>query len=250
VVTFKDLFSSAAASYARFRPAYPAPLFAWLGENLERRRLAVDVGTGSGQVAVALASHFDAVLAVDPSEAQLANAVAHPRVEYRRAAAEATEAATASADLLVAGQAFHWFRQEPFFAEVRRVVRPGGLFAVWCYALARISPEVDAVVGELYQDYLGPYWQPERGLVESHYREVIFPASFLELPAPPFEMQQLWRLEHLVGYLGTWSPLESYQRAKGVNPLEAILPQLTRAWGPAATEREVRWPVGLRAFRL
>jgi len=246
---FKDLFSAGAAAYAQFRPSYPPALFDWLAKTAARREAAIDVGSGNGQAAVALAERFQRVLAVDPSAAQLANAMAHPRVEYRRAPAEATRAPTDGADLIAAGQAFHWFRHEAFFEEVRRVARPGGqaLLAVWCYAMARITPEVDAVVDELYTDYMGPYWEPERRLVEGLYRQVEVP--FEELPVPAFDMRAAWAFEHLVGYLGTWSPLERYIEAHGRNPIEAVLPRLERAWGDAA-DRAVTWALGVRAFRV
>ena len=83
-MTFKDLFSERPDPYARYRPTYPAAVFEWLAAQAPSTVLAVDVGTGNGQAAVALAEHFDRVLGLDPSEAQLANARAHPRVEYRR----------------------------------------------------------------------------------------------------------------------------------------------------------------------
>ena len=51
---FKDLFSLQAADYARFRPVYPPELYAWLAAQAPARQLAVDVGTGNGQAAIAL----------------------------------------------------------------------------------------------------------------------------------------------------------------------------------------------------
>src|SRR4029079_18173978 len=109
---------------------------------------------------------------------------AHPRVQYRQAPAEALGLDDGCADLVVAGQAFHWFQQAPFFAEVRRVLRPGGVLALWCYGLMAITPAIDALVLELYQQELGPYWEPERKLVEEGYRQVAVP--FTELAAPAF----------------------------------------------------------------
>jgi SAM-dependent methyltransferase len=247
MATFKDLFSATASDYARFRPHYPATLFAWLAEQAPARGVAVDMGAGNGQAAVALAAHFQRVIAVEPSAAQLASAPADPRIEYRRGAAEATGLADASADLLVVAQAFHWFAQEPFFAEVQRVVRPGGLLAVWCYGLATITPELDALVHELYETFLGPFWEPERRLVEDGYRAVRFP--FAELSVPTFQMHLRWSFEHLIGYLSTWSALQRYIRERGDNPLEAMFPRLEQAWA-GAPERDVSWPLGVRAFRL
>src|SRR3982751_6124992 len=106
MTTFKDLFSLQASDYARFRPVYPPELYAWLAAQTPARRLAVDVGTGNGQEAVALGAHFDAVIGVEPSDEQRANATAAARVEYRRGTAEATGVDAASADLLTVAQAF------------------------------------------------------------------------------------------------------------------------------------------------
>jgi SAM-dependent methyltransferase len=244
---FKDLFSRQATDYARFRPTYPPELFAWLAAQAPARRLAVDVGTGNGQAAVALAAHFDRVIGVEPSAAQIASAARAPHVEYRQGGAEATGVDAASADLLTVAQAFHWFKHDAFFAEVRRVVRPGGALAVWCYGLARITPAVDAVVHELYEDLLGPYWDPERRMVEDGYRSVAFP--FEELAAPSFAMHLDWSFEHLIGYLGTWSPRPRFRAERGQDALEIVLPRLEAAWAGAG-ERPVLWPLSVRAFRL
>lgn len=247
-VTFKDLFSAKAGEYARFRPRYPADLYAWVAAQPRERRLAVDVGTGNGQAAVELARHFERVVGVDPSAEQLANATPAANVTYRVGGAEATGVEPgSSADLLTAAQAFHWFKQEAFFAEVRRVVRPGGCLAVWCYGLTAISREVDAAVHELYEDRLGPYWEPERRLVEQGYRLERFP--FEEIAAPSFEMRLDWTIEQLIGYLGTWSPLKRYREARGADALAESLPRLRAAWGEAET-RAVTWPISVRAFRI
>jgi SAM-dependent methyltransferase len=245
--TFKDLFSLQAADYARFRPVYPPELYAWLAAQVPARQLAVDVGTGNGQAAIALTEHFERVIGVEPSEGQLANATPAPRVEYRRGAAEATGLDAASADLLTVAQAFHWFKHDAFFAEVRRVVRPGGCLALWCYGLTTISPQVDAAVHYLYEDLLGPYWEPERKMVEVGYRNIAVP--FDEIRAPAFAMQLSWTFEHLLGYLGTWSPRKRFLAERGKDALELAFPRLREAWG-AYGERPLSWPLSVRAFRL
>jgi SAM-dependent methyltransferase len=236
-----------AADYARFRPVYPPELFAWLAGQAPPRQLAVDVGTGNGQAAVALAPHFQRVIGVEPSDEQRANAAPASNVAYRRGTAEATGVEAASADLLTVAQAFHWFKHDAFFAEVRRVVRPGGLFAFWCYGLTSISPEVDAAVHVYYEDLLGPYWEPERKLVEQGYRGITVP--FDPIAVPDFAMQLSWSFEHLIGYLGTWSPRKRFLAEKGKDALELAFPRLRDAWG-AHGERSVSWPLSLRAFRL
>ena len=247
---FKDLFSLQAADYARFRPIYPPELYACLAAKAPARRLAIDVGTGNGQAAIALAAHFERVIGVEPSDGQRANATPAPHVEYRPGTAEATGLDAASADLLTVAQAIHWFKHDAFFEEVRRVVRPQGLFAFWCYGLTTISPEIDAAVHFYYEDLLGPYWEPERRMVEDGYRNIAVPFDpIAPIAIPPFAMQLSWTFEHLIGYLGTWSPRKRYLETHGNDALELAYPRLREAWG-ATGERPVRWPLSVRAFRI
>jgi SAM-dependent methyltransferase len=150
---------------------------------------------------------------------------------------------------MIAAQALHWFDQQAFFSEARRVLRPGSALAFWCYGLATITPEIDALVHELYEDELGPFWEPERRLVEDGYRSIVVP--FEELPTAPFHMRMSWTLAELVGYFGTWSALQrciKEQPTRG-NPLERMFPRFEQAWGPSP-QRAVTWPLAIRAFRL
>ena len=95
-MTFKDHFSGHASGYREARPSYPPELFAWLAQQAPARALAWDAGCGNGQAAVALAAHFEQVLATDPSAAQVEQAQLHPRVSYRVEPAEACSAVPAS----------------------------------------------------------------------------------------------------------------------------------------------------------
>jgi SAM-dependent methyltransferase len=246
-MAFKDLFSGHAADYARFRPSYPPELFAWLADVSPARDVAVDLGAGNGQAAVGLADHFERVIGIEPSAEQLANARPHANVEYLVATAEATGLTDGAVDLLLAAQAFHWFDRERFFSEARRVLRPGGVLALISYALSRITPDVDAVVDELYAS-LDPYWEPERRLVEDGYAGVEVPFAVLDTPA--LDMRSSWSVDDLIGYLGTWSALRKIVAAEGQNPLDAIRPRLVAAWGTSATRRDAVWPLSIRAFRV
>ena len=132
--SFKDYFSDAAASYATFRPRYPAALFDFVATLPIRRGTVWDCATGNGQAAIPLAEHFDRVIATDASADQIAHAEPHPRVSYRVALADASGLEVASSvDLVTVAQALHWFPLDRFFGEVRRVLVPDGVLAVWCY---------------------------------------------------------------------------------------------------------------------
>ena len=243
---FKDLFSAQSVDYARYRPVYPSALFDYLATTAPSRGVAWDCGTGNGQAAIALAERFDRVAATDVSDKQIGKAAPHPRISYRIAPAETSGLADSSIDCITVAQAFHWFRQEDFFTEVRRVLRSGGILAIWSYNLCRITPEVDAEVLHLYRDLLGPWWEKERALVEEGYASVTLPLQ--ELPAPRFKMSADWTVDHLIGYLGTWSALQSCISKGGYNPLIEMEPLLRNAWG-ADPARTVSWELSLRICR-
>ncbi len=245
---FTDHFGSVAGAYAHYRPTYPAPLFAWLAGVAPARQRAWDCATGTGQAAIGLAAHFAEVVATDASASQLAAARPHPGVHYRLAAAENSGLEAGSLDLVTVAQAVHWFDRPRFFAEVERVLRPGGVLAVWSYGIPALEGEgPDALLQHFYADIVGPYWPPEKALVESGYRDLVLPFGSLE--APPFAMEATWTLEQLLGYCASWSASARYRAALGHDPLERLAPALAAAWGETALGRRIHWPLTLKASR-
>ena len=245
MTTFKDHFSGHAAAYASYRPGYPAELFDFIASLPRRRGLVWDCGTGNGQAAVGLAEQFEKVIATDPSAQQLGQAAPHPRVEYRVAPAEDSGLPDRSVDLVTVAQAFHWFDFERFFAEVRRVLAPGGAVALWTYNLARVSPEVDEQTDRLAYRIAVASWPPERKWVDEEYRTIPFP--FPEVAAPPMRHQESWDLERFLLYVRTWSACQRYQKETGKDPVAEIRAQLEKAWGPPERERTITWPIFIRA---
>ncbi len=243
--SFKDHFSARAAEYAAFRPTYPPALFEWLGGLVARHGLVWDCATGNGQAVGGLAPFFERVIATDASDAQIANARPFPNVEYRIARAESSGLGLASVDLVTVAQAMHWINRPLFYREVRRVVRPGGAIAVWSYALVRINPAIDAVVDEFESTRVGPFWPPERALVDAGYRTIEFP--FRELEAPRFVIGAEWALPQFAGYVGSWSAVERYKKATGRDPVEEFLPRLAKAWGDPELTQHIEWPLNVRA---
>lgn len=245
---FKDHFSGHAKTYAQFRPDYPDALFAWLAQVAPARERAWDCATGNGQAALQLSAYFRNVVATDASAEQIARAPGRPGIEWRVEPAEITSLSAASVDLVTVAQALHWFDHARFLAEVQRVCRPGAVVAAWCYALAQVTPEIDSVIQNFYENVVGPHWPPERRLLERGYQDIPWP--YAPLAAPEFAMSADWSLERMVGYLGTWSAVQRYARARGEDPLPQLLPELRAAWGDPRTVRTVRWPLALRVGRV
>jgi SAM-dependent methyltransferase len=184
---------------------------------------------------------FDRVLATDASDEQIASADAHPKIEFRVATAESSGIDADSVDLITVAQALHWFDIEGFFAEACRVLRPGGVLAVWSYERTSLPPECTEAIEKAYTE-TGPYWAPERKLVENHYRDITMPMP--EIPAEAFEMQLDWTADQMLAYMRTWSGTRYYMKAKGSDPVALFEQELRHAWG--AGKRDVRWPLTLK----
>lgn len=245
---FKDYFSSRAAVYAACRPRYPAELIRFVSALPARRRTAWDCATGSGQAAVPLADHFDHVIATDASAAQIAHAVRHPRVGYAVALAGASGIGAGCVDLITVAQALHWLPLDALWADVCRVAAPGAALAAWCYDRLTIDPAVDAVIERYYTETCGPYWAPERRLVETGYRTIAMPID--EVPAPPLAIEVTLTLAELAGYLRSWSATRNLADAIGRDPVVEITAELRPLWGDPERRRAARWPLHVRSGRV
>ena len=247
-MTFKDLFSDHSDLYVQARPRYPDALFDWIAAEAPARSCAWDAGCGNGQASVALAARFENLIATDPSEKQLANAAANPRIDYRNEAAEHTTLADRSVDAVTVAQALHWFDLDAFVAEVRRVALPGALFAAWCYAHCSVTPAVDAVIAHLYDDLLGAYWSPERKFVDEGYASLALP--FAPVKTPAFEMRVDWDLRQLLAYLTSWSAAQKHLKITGEDAVASVAEELAVAWHQPEHVRPVRWTLAVRAGRV
>jgi SAM-dependent methyltransferase len=243
-VQFNDHFSKQAADYAKFRPRYPQEMFEYLGTIAPARELAWDCATGNGQAAVELANVFDHVVATDASEKQIANAEPHERVEYRAAPAEESGLETGKFDMVMVSQALHWLNHDRFYPEVRRVLREKGVFAASAYNHLRTDKPIKEIIKRYYYEVVGPYWPPERALIEQ-FEEIPFP--FPQRKTPGFEIVAEWTLEHLMGYLRSWSSTQRFIAATNCNPLDQIADNLEDAWGDPQQTRRIVWPLVLRA---
>ncbi len=247
-MTFKDHFSTRSADYAAYRPTYPRALVDYLSSLCPEHNVALDVGCGTGQLSVLLADRFAHVIATDASAQQIEKAEARERVDYRVAPAERSGLPDAFVDLVTAAQAAHWFDLPSFYAEVRRVGKPGAILALITYGVIQADPEVNPVIQHFYTDVVGPYWPPERRHVEEGYRSFDFP--FEELKAPPLAIETQWRASDLIGYAETWSAVRGTEKALGREPIERFQREIVSAWGDPERRRTIRFPLSLRVGRM
>ena len=238
-----------ATSYATYRPQYPASLFAWLASQCRRNDLAWDCACGSGQATLSLAKHFELVIGTDASPTQLAAGKGDETTRFVVAVAQQAPIAEGSVDLVTVAQALHWFTGEVFFSEVRRVARPGCVFAAWTYGMPHIiSENMERVVHEFIDGPLGPYWPPEIRMVLDGYADLDLP--FEKLEAPPFEMRVEWTREEFLGFVRTWSAVGRYVEERGADPVSKLDADLERASRNDTDFLSVSYRLELRVGRL
>lgn len=126
----EEKFSGKADEYDRYRPSYPTELVDWLFTNTNAKTVA-DIGAGTGKLTKLLVPKAEKVIAVEPNQDMLKKLYRNvPSAQIICASAENTGIADSSVDLVTAATAFHWFDEEKFKAECKRILAPSGRTAV------------------------------------------------------------------------------------------------------------------------
>lgn len=248
--SFKDYFSKQAQDYARYRPRYPEALFKYLAEISPFQQAVWDCGTGNGQVALSLTAYFEQVYATDASASQISQAFQHEKIQYQVATAENIMLNDKSIDLVTVGQALHWFNLEQFYQQVRRVTKPQGVIAVWCYGLFELAAE-EVCLNELLQQYyvmVEPFWPAERELVNHKYQSIPFP--FHEEAVPAFAMTANWNFDNLVGYLLTWSATQRFIEQYTSEAVAQLFNEMKAVWSNSKNTKLIEWPLYIRIGRV
>lgn len=150
-----------ALTYDRGRPAYADEAVDFALEPVRDRPglRVLDLGAGTGKLTRQLLDRDVDTVAVEPSQA-MRKVLAHRcrGATVLAGSAEELPLPAGSVDLVVAGQAFHWFDRERSVPEIARVLRPGGRLALfynarqdavrWVAALSEIMDETGDHVSE------------------------------------------------------------------------------------------------------
>jgi len=245
----KDLFSSHAADYAKFRPTYPLSCIEYISSFAQNKDCALDCATGNGQAALLLANFFDRVYATDLSQQQIESANSHPRIIYSVSPAESTSFADDTFDAVTIAQAYHWVNHKKFCDEAKRIGKNHGIVAVIGYNLFRsTNKEVTKLIHDFYHNVTDPYWEPERKYVEELYQTT--PFYFDEVPVTEsFKMQTQWSIDHVAGYINTWSAIKKFIKQNGFNPVDELMLAVKKVWGSEEI-LEFDFPLGLRIGKI
>ena len=108
------------------------------------------------------------------------------------------------------------------------MLRRVGVLALISYGVLHLEPALDERFQTFYRDEIGPYWPPERKLVDSGYATMDFP--FEELAAPRLEIKVQWLLSEFLGYLLTWSAVRCARDAGREDVLLNFADDISAAW--------------------
>jgi SAM-dependent methyltransferase len=222
---FGHLFDSQGADYERFRPDYPPTLyqqifdFAHFGPG--GMQLAVDIGCGTGQVTKILSQYFKKVKGFDPSTKMLENAIKAENICYALGTCDKIDVASASVDLLTSAQAAHWFDLPKFYQELKRVLRPGGVVAIWGYGLCTLPNErASQILYKYHTEVMGDYWDPNRKLLDAGYTHIDLP--FGRKDRKTLSIKKQLSFSDFMGYMGTQSCLKTYREKHPHEPNPAL----------------------------
>lgn len=238
----KSTFS--AAGYATFRPSYPPSVYqSVLAYHQGPKKLLLDLGSGHGLVSRELAPSFTKVIGTDPSHVMIKQAISSTpatttNISFRQATAESLPfIADGSIDMVVAGQAAHWFDYSKVWPELKRTVREDGTLAFWGYKdhVFVDYPKASAIwdrvcYGDDAEHAMGKYWeQPGRNILRNRLRAVVPPEDdwkmVTRLEYEPgtkgantgefgeLLMHRKLKLGELMGYARTFSALHGWQES-------------------------------------
>ena len=199
---------------------YSAELYDTIASSGLRRGASIlDVGCGTGIAALPFASNGFPVAGVDASEAMLAKArAAVPNVEFVQGSAENLPFTDERFDVVISAQAFHRFDRVKAFDEIHRVLRPGGMVAIWWKQLMSQDP-VSEITAEAFRA-LG--MEPPVSGLSGGFREFYGAPGFAEQTLRVLPWRSAMPLEQYAGENGErcFAELERrlHERFGGGNP--------------------------------
>jgi SAM-dependent methyltransferase len=239
-------FGRGAQTYVRGRPGFPPQSLDWLKDDLGvgPGTRVVDLGAGTGKFTKLLAQTGAHVIAVEPVAAMIEQLAADlPDVQSLRATAQALPLSDGSMDAVICAQAFHWFATATALAEIRRVLKPGGVLGLiwnvrddsvdWNAALTRIMAPFEGDAPRYYKDE----WRR------------VFPApGFDDLRERVFENEHVGSPEHVivdrVASVSFIAALDATTRERVLDDVRALIDSTPQLAGKA----EVSAPYVTRAY--
>ncbi|MGH2600594.1 MAG: class I SAM-dependent methyltransferase [Dehalococcoidia bacterium] len=241
-----SLFEGTAWYYARYRPAYPRWLFELIVERfgLDGSGRLLDLGCGTGEIAVPLSRHVEEVVALDISAEMVEEARAHAEregvtnVRWLVLPAEATGPEMGTFRLITAGSAFHWMDRAEVLRRGQALLAPGGGIALAGFVgttFWRSEVPWERAIVRVIQRWLGPERRAGQGTFPWDHRpheEVLAASSFERVEIGERHVRHVWTIDTLAGYLYSTSFSSPALLGDNKAALEADLRETLRQLSP------------------
>jgi SAM-dependent methyltransferase len=206
-------FAGTAWHYARYRPGYPDVFFTDLVDrfHLDGTGRLLDLGCGTGQLTLRLATHVAVAVGVDSEPEMLTEAAGHAQaahitnITWTRGDSANLPGELGSFDLVTMGRSFHWMDREQVLSALDGMVGDcGGIVIVNDSCLVRPATRWQQAIEDVQQRFLPPDWQagvPDLpGGRESH-QQILARSAFRQVQQQTYRFTRTWTIEQAIGYL-------------------------------------------------
>lgn len=244
--TASEGYTRVTDTYVRGRPDFPPAALDWLREELQLQagKAAIDLGAGTGKFTRLLIQTGAHVTAIEPVAAMLARLKTDlPAVRALPGTAQHIPLEASSADAVVCAQSFHWFASAESLAEIRRVLKPGGVLGlIW-----NIRDESILWVAELTR-IMSPYEGDAPRYYRGEWRHVFPAAGFADLRQKTLQHEHVGPPEQVivdrVASVSFIATLEPATRAHLLDQVRALIDATPELSG----REEVRMPYVTQAY--
>jgi ubiquinone/menaquinone biosynthesis C-methylase UbiE len=212
----KELFRGTAWYYAKYRRGYPNTFIEYVLKsfNLDKNSRVLDLGTGTGQIAIPISKYVKEVVAVDPEQEMLDEG--KKQAENKRVAnikwvlsrAEDIMEELGIFDITTMGASFHWLEQDKVLEKIYKITEKGGGIVVVANQLSIFTEKkteaYKEVVREVVKKYLGEkrragnsFFQPPK----DRFEDVIKRSKFHGFQTFNQEYKQSWTIDEIIGFL-------------------------------------------------
>jgi ubiquinone/menaquinone biosynthesis C-methylase UbiE len=243
------LFASTAPYYAAYRPGPPPELINFLVERvrLTKSSRVLDLGCGTGQVALMLAPHVGEVVAMDPDEGmleeceRLAKEQGPSNIAIVKGSSWDLGPHLGTFDLVTMAQSFHWMDRPAALAALEPLVNPGGAVSI----VDSLQPSASEgptyfkptdVTARLAREFLGAERRAGSGTYQhppERHETIIRRSTFSALERHEFPVRRTWTVESVIGMAYTYSWASRAQLGDRVPEFEQTLRERLKELDPS-----------------
>jgi ubiquinone/menaquinone biosynthesis C-methylase UbiE len=214
---YSNIFAGTAWYYARYRPDYPEKVFQLLIDRFElnKKSRVLDLGCGTGQIALKLAHYVAEVIALDPQEDMLqegralASAGKINNITWLAGESgnlESLESQIGKIDITCMGRSFHWMDRTKTLHDLYKITKPGGGIALMGDTAPRFRPDVPwiKIIDDTARDWLGEERKAGTAgtfsVIPKRHEDFIRESEFTDFEVTDIHQTRQWTIDQIIGY--------------------------------------------------